>query len=1213
MKHWMLVLVGIVTILTGAGTGYTSSSAGQITDLPTARRAAPALGPAGMPSHLARFDVITQAGAQNLELVGQIGGAAQAVAVAGSYAYLGMGQRLVILNISNAYGWTFVGQTPPLPGLVEGLALGGNYAYIANGDGGLRVIDISNPANPTEVGAQDLQQNALDVAVSGRYAYVATDGGAGFGPGSLRVIDISNPAAPVEQGFSITPGSARGVAVAGSYAYVAEGYSGLRVISVVNPAAPAEIGAYDTAGYAYDVAVLGSYAYIADSGAGLSIFDVGNPAVPALVASYDTPGTARGIAVDGNIAYVADGTAGLRLIDVMNPAAPLEVGASSAPADARGIVVSGPYAYVVDQAGALLEILVNHPPTLFHLTGYSTPGAALDVALAGSNAYVVGGSSGLRVIDVTDPARPIWRGSHQAGNLAQSVAVTGSYAYVVGSSSAFGPGALRVIDVSNPSNSQEHGSVLTTWATNDVAVAGAYAYVASGDHGLRVVRIADPDMLVETGSVATPQFAVGVAVAGNYAYVADGGSGLRVIDVTNPAAPAEVGSSGTPGYSSDVAVANQIAYVADLGGEWGYSGLRIIGVGSPSAPTFLGFFDTPGTPRGVAAAGHYAYVADGNAGLRVIDVTDPAAPVEVGVYDTPGSAEAVAISGDLIYVADDEAGLIILRSHLTAWTPTPTATSTPTRTPTRTSTPTATPTHTPTLTPTLWVTATPTPTATSTATLTPTFTPTATPTTAADPYEADDTCALPRFILTDGTAQQHSFHKAADIDWVAFNATAGVTYLITGDVPGDSPANLAVIPYRTCAEPLSGQNYAYSPGVRLQFQAALSGPIYLKLINDPPSVYGPNVTYRVSVRAMTPATHRGALVLVAGRLNEDDPVQGNIDNVANAAYRLFLDHGYTADDIQYLATDLSLSGVDTLVSGDSLRAALTVWARDRVSAERPLTLFIVDHGSYDRVYLDGPRGELATPAQLDEWLGQLEAAQPGVKINVIIEACLSGSFIDLPAKLSGPGRVIITSADARNNAYVSEHGARFSDNFINALGLNSSLYDSFQAARWAVKVATGDAQTPWLDDNGNGVPNEAADGQEAQRRGFSYTGTLAGEEWPPYIVEAGGPSSLQNGSGILRAKVLDNPTDGVRRVWAVIYPPSYQPPPPSSGLVHETLPTIVLLDQGGGWYGAAYTGFTERGAYRAVIFAEDGEGLEARPVSISISTGQQVHLPLVLR
>ena len=59
-----------------------------------------------------------------------------------------------------------------------------------------------------------------DVAVAGSYAYVAD----WFG--GLRVINVANPAAPIEVGFYDTPGNASGVAVAGSYAYVADSEAG---------------------------------------------------------------------------------------------------------------------------------------------------------------------------------------------------------------------------------------------------------------------------------------------------------------------------------------------------------------------------------------------------------------------------------------------------------------------------------------------------------------------------------------------------------------------------------------------------------------------------------------------------------------------------------------------------------------------------------------------------------------------------------------------------------------------------------------------------------------------------------------------------------------------------------------------------------------------------------------------------------------------------
>jgi hypothetical protein len=57
------------------------------------------------------------------------------------------------------------------------------------------------------VGSLDTEGEAFGVAVSGTYAYVA-DGNAG-----LRVIDVTNPQTPTIVGNADTPGAAFGVAV----------------------------------------------------------------------------------------------------------------------------------------------------------------------------------------------------------------------------------------------------------------------------------------------------------------------------------------------------------------------------------------------------------------------------------------------------------------------------------------------------------------------------------------------------------------------------------------------------------------------------------------------------------------------------------------------------------------------------------------------------------------------------------------------------------------------------------------------------------------------------------------------------------------------------------------------------------------------------------------------------------------------------------------
>ena len=143
----------------------------------------------------------------------------------------------------------------------------GNYAYVA--DGGLQVIDVSNPTNCVRVGGYDTSGDVQGLAVLGNYAYLAK-----WSEG-LEVIDVSNPTNCVRVGGYDTSGTAKSVAVSGNYAYVADVES-LQVIDVSNPTNCVRVGGFDTGTYVWDVAVSGNYAcvvsFLGSSGKGVGFF-----------------------------------------------------------------------------------------------------------------------------------------------------------------------------------------------------------------------------------------------------------------------------------------------------------------------------------------------------------------------------------------------------------------------------------------------------------------------------------------------------------------------------------------------------------------------------------------------------------------------------------------------------------------------------------------------------------------------------------------------------------------------------------------------------------------------------------------------------------------------------------------------------------------------------------------------------------------------------
>jgi hypothetical protein len=301
-----------------------------------------------------------QENAENVELVGQFDGTAIAVAAQGDYAYVGEGAQLAILDVSNPASPSEVGRTSPVPepGSVMDIAVEDDYAYAVTGrDAALSVVDVSTPSAPTQVGYYQAPWWATGVYVSGDYAFVADDWW------GLRVVDVSDPFHPREAGYyePPRPSCTSAVHVSEGYAYVADGGRGLQVVDVSRPANPVGVGLCDTPDDAFGVYVSGDYAYVATYDAGLRVVNVGNPSHPVEVGYCETPGSALDVHVTGEYAYVADGDEGLRVVDVSDPTSPKEVGFYNTPGSTRAVYVSENIAYAADGDGGLYLLrYVNH-------------------------------------------------------------------------------------------------------------------------------------------------------------------------------------------------------------------------------------------------------------------------------------------------------------------------------------------------------------------------------------------------------------------------------------------------------------------------------------------------------------------------------------------------------------------------------------------------------------------------------------------------------------------------------------------------------------------------------------------------------------------------------------------------------------------------------------------------------------------------------------
>lgn len=107
----------------------------------------------------------------------------------------------------------------------------GDIAWVADGEGGLASVDLSNPDQPTLLGRVALDGTAKDLEIVGDYVYVAG------GTAGLHTIDISDPTAPIRVDTDDTPGSALGVAVGDSAIFVSD-WNDLRAFDNADPGNP---------------------------------------------------------------------------------------------------------------------------------------------------------------------------------------------------------------------------------------------------------------------------------------------------------------------------------------------------------------------------------------------------------------------------------------------------------------------------------------------------------------------------------------------------------------------------------------------------------------------------------------------------------------------------------------------------------------------------------------------------------------------------------------------------------------------------------------------------------------------------------------------------------------------------------------------------------------------------------------------------------------
>lgn len=288
----------------------------------------------------------------------------------------------------------------------------------------IRAIDVSTPTTPAESGALTVSAaapgSAFSTFLDGDKAYVA------YGSAGFRILDVSNPANISQLGVFDTPGDARKVVVKDDVAFVADRDAGVRVVNVTDPALPVEITNFATP-RARDIAIFGDFVFVAASDSGIGVIDASDAANPQLV-TYAKDAYGEGVAAFGNV--LAASTYGtVAFYDISDPANPAFVTQIPQTFGTGELNIDADFAYIHD-FDTLRIVSISDLNNVAEVGKIFTDGSFDGSASRdGDYVYVNSEEQGVRVIDVSDPANPVEVAFFDGAPIARGITARNGLAY----------------------------------------------------------------------------------------------------------------------------------------------------------------------------------------------------------------------------------------------------------------------------------------------------------------------------------------------------------------------------------------------------------------------------------------------------------------------------------------------------------------------------------------------------------------------------------------------------------------------------------------------------------------------------------------------------------------------------------------------------------------------------------------------------------------
>jgi hypothetical protein len=292
--------------------------------------------------------------------------------------------------------------TDPISPVLEGrylvyarsldVAKWGNYVYTREYNGGFRIFDISDPAEPFGMGYYDTDDYTHEIQIDNGTLFL----GDGF-QGTL-IFSLTDPANPML--LSAIDGLVLSMFTSDSLLFI--GNSGIDMYNISDPSNPVLLGQY--AGtiedhYYRKIISYGDYVYAAEDDSGNCVYDFSDPDNPSKISCFDSV-VSRDFFIQDTLLFSSDQIEGMKIFDIGDPNSP-DLLSTTPPDQAYSVCAYGDYAYLVykndpDIGFRTFDITVPSYPVL--VGTFDNFGSYNGVYAENDTAYVAAGEGGLWIL-----------------------------------------------------------------------------------------------------------------------------------------------------------------------------------------------------------------------------------------------------------------------------------------------------------------------------------------------------------------------------------------------------------------------------------------------------------------------------------------------------------------------------------------------------------------------------------------------------------------------------------------------------------------------------------------------------------------------------------------------------------------------------------------------------------------------------------------------